>query len=73
MVFLEVNGLGVGPAEDDAVQMILSVAAKELDVAGIAEFLEERAKHASPRSGTPSGTIGTRAGRTPLASALANS
>ncbi len=46
MVFLEINGISVEAAEDDVVQMMLSVAAKELDVAGIAEFLEARATHA---------------------------
>jgi death-on-curing protein len=45
MVFLEINGVSVEVAEDDVVQMMLSVAAKQLDIAGIAEFLEERARH----------------------------
>ncbi len=53
MVFLEINGISVEAAEDDVVQMMLSVAAKELDVAGIAEFLEARATHASTGSGSP--------------------
>jgi hypothetical protein len=47
MVFLEINGVSVEAGVDDVVQMMLSVAEKELDVAGIAEFLEERAAHAS--------------------------
>jgi death-on-curing protein len=53
MVFLEINGVSVEAAEDQVVQMMLSVAAKELDVAGIAEFLEEHATHAPAGSGTP--------------------
>ncbi|MGB6600549.1 MAG: hypothetical protein WBE77_05655 [Candidatus Cybelea sp.] len=47
MVFLEINGMSVEAAEDDVVQVMLGVATKELDVAGIAEFLEERATHVS--------------------------
>ena len=43
MVFLEINRVRVEATVEDAVQMMLDVATKELDVAGIAEFLEQRA------------------------------
>jgi death-on-curing protein len=48
MVFLEINGVSVEATEDAAVKMMLMVAAKELDVAGIAEFLAQRATPAPP-------------------------
>ena len=46
MVFLEINGVKVEATVNDAVEMMLKVATKELDVAGIAEFLEHRATYA---------------------------
>jgi prophage maintenance system killer protein len=50
MVFLEINGIRVEATEKEAVHMMLEVAAKALDVEGIAEFLEQRATSAQPRS-----------------------
>ena len=53
MVFLEINGILVEAAENGAVHMMLQVAAKELDVAGIAEFLEQHATPVPPGLETP--------------------
>lgn len=47
MVFLEVNGILVEADEDTAVDRMLKVGAKQLDVAEIAEFLERHATHVS--------------------------
>jgi death-on-curing protein len=55
IVFLEINGIRVEASEDAAVRMMLQVSAKELDVAGVAEFLEQHATHAPPGSETPAG------------------
>jgi death-on-curing protein len=56
MVFLEINGISVEATADDVVQMMLGVAAKEVDVAGIAGFFEDRALHMSSGSDAPAQT-----------------
>jgi death-on-curing protein len=48
MVFLEINGIRVEATENAAVHLMLKVSAKELDVAGIAGFLEQHATHVPP-------------------------
>ena len=53
MVFLEINGIRVEATENAAVHMMLKVSAKALDVAGIAEFLEQHATHVPQGSETP--------------------
>ena len=50
MVFLELNGVQVEATERDTVEMMLKVATKDVDVAGIAEFLERRATYARSES-----------------------
>lgn len=41
MAFLEINGISLEVTEDAAVQAMQTVAAKELDVAGIATFFKK--------------------------------
>jgi len=52
MVFLEINGVSVEATLEDAVELMLKVAAKNADVPDIAEFLESHTIEIVPEAET---------------------